>query len=151
MLIMKKIVFLFAALVGTLSVAQELAITENTWYLDYLIIDGQAEHPSNFSETSTITMSLEGDSFQAGVCYGMSATVDTLNDFFVYDHVYLLFDCIHPESSIYEGKYYGLLNYIDAIPSQLNHEIIENTNGTKTLIVTNLNQVQGIFGDQISF
>lgn len=43
----------------------------------------------------------------------------------------------------------NLFNYTDAIPSQLNYEIIEDTGRTKTLIVTNLSQVQGIFGDQL--
>lgn len=153
---MKKLLFIFASLVISYqSFAQDPEIFD-TWYLHNLIIDGQDHIPNNLSQNLECYF-YDFDPNWNGFTFNFP-NADTREVFQV------IYDPVNPEFSMVDlgGLQLGICNdqacydfftiyspfYFDYTNTVMTYQITLNTDGTKTLIITNIDGDQAIYNTE---
>lgn len=154
---MKKLLLvLFGFLIGAQSFAQNPDIFD-TWYLHNLIIDGQDNIPNNLNQNLRCDFYDFDPGWNAYTFYFPNE--NTLETFEV------TYDPVNPELSMVdivgltEGicysqecyDFFGLYSpfYFDYQNTVMTYQIIINTDGTKTLVITNIDGDQAIYNTDV--
>ena len=152
---MKKILIIAFAVFGYFTKDQQQDLFDNDWYLTMIVVDGE-EFPTPPSDTHSAPphqgeeISIEyftiffegGGGFDTSGCNSISISIQDLDDssFTVLGVGFTLIDCMYPLYDAHDGRYYhffGAGQDEDFPLEGFLYEIINNSDHTKTLIITN--------------
>lgn len=134
---MKLFILIIFLIVGLMTKAQQTELIQNNWYLSELNINGESHYPPSNEEIDWVTMNINMEDnqyfFHSEVCSTLGGLLNWVTDsqFSFFDFVGG-FDCQNSENQDFEliyASFYGL-------STTFNYTVIENQNGTLTLVVT---------------
>ncbi|KAA3625407.1 MAG: T9SS C-terminal target domain-containing protein [Flavobacterium sp.] len=136
----KKRIILFFLVFGCFSVskAQDPALLNVDWYLHTLSINGENYTPPVNSEVLYVKAYFdELDQFDTAVCNGLIGTLNySSNEFTFLTWGITLLECEMTVNADFE-ELYAYYFFIDHIDDPFQYDIINETNGSKTLIINN--------------
>lgn len=154
---MKTILYILIFCFGVGSFAQDARIFNTTWYLENVIINGQDNFPPSNSEVPYVGLSIDDSNMllETGVCNMGSGTIDFSNfnpSFFFSDGMSVaLSDCNNSQNAVFETIYFDdffKAGYIDVSDSFF-YNITDDGNGNLSLLITNANGNQAIYGNRM--
>ncbi|WP_452221925.1 T9SS type A sorting domain-containing protein [Lacinutrix salivirga] len=156
---MKRIVLLIAILnISFLSIkvnAQDPELTQNSWYLQNLIIDGDDNFPPSNSEVQQVTLEFDtvDYDFSTKVFNTMFSPIDitynTTNTAFTVNSLTQTLSVANlQENQDFEIVYFQEFWYPND-GALLSYTIVQNTNGSRTLTITATNGDQAIYGSSV--
>lgn len=143
----KKIFLVFSIIISSFSFSQDAEFVNNTWYLHNLILNEEDNTPPTTVDVSYISLHFDDTtSLWSSACntlYGGPITWDDSNNTFacIYGYSATLIDCDYTFENLYFDFFY--VNF--DLP--FTYQVINNTDNTKTLIITNTDGDQAIYGD----
>lgn len=146
----KKIILLFIG-ISLNSFAQNPQLSENTWYLQDLIINNQSNLPPANAEVSSISLEFFSiNNFLSTVCESIGGTLvyDDINQNFTFNELNetLGGGCMQITNGSYEFLYFNY--YYSNIITPFDYNILINGDSSRTLTITSPNGDQAIYGNQ---
>ncbi|NCP61380.1 MAG: T9SS type A sorting domain-containing protein [Flavobacteriales bacterium] len=148
---MKKYIILLILVFGfTKTNAQDPQLFENTWYLQNVIIDGNSNIPPSNDEVPFVTVAFDVPGFETAVCDVLSSDINFIgsNEFTMFNAGTTFDDCQNSMNTDFEIIYLDDF-YINHINDLFSYDIIDETNGSKTLTVTNISGNQAIYNTML--
>ncbi|MCZ4317843.1 T9SS type A sorting domain-containing protein [Aequorivita viscosa] len=143
---MKYILLLLALHVFQASSAQDSRLLD-TWYLQNVIVDGQDNFPPVNNEVSFVNAVFSETEFFTAVCDAISGTItyDSSNPEFHIDGGMTLGGCLNTD---YQALYLDEF-WFNHQEDAFGYEIVDGSNNSKTLTVTNIVGNQAIYGNEL--
>ncbi len=134
--------------------AQDPQLFENTWYLEKLVIDGVEHFPPSNDEVNYIALDFfEPNQLVTTVCDQMNSTVMFIgsDQFEMSPAGFTLGGCSLNENGFYQDLYFSVFNEpISDLPfNPYIYSIINQTNNTTSLIITNSEGNQAYYNNVI--
>lgn len=160
---MKNILLTFLLFPGLFLNAQQQDLIDNDWYLTMITIEGE-DFLTPPSDTHTVmgeqtslnyhTVFTGGESFYTEGCNYFDIIMQNLNDttFTVTDMGITLEECMYPQYAAHDGRLYNFLggSMGENFPWEgFMYEIITNSDGSKSLEITNPDGDIAIYNNQI--
>ncbi|WP_186987780.1 T9SS type A sorting domain-containing protein [Constantimarinum furrinae] len=130
--------------------SQDLQLFENTWYLQNLIINGSNNIPPSNTEVPHITVNFnQPDGFETFTCDLLDGILIHNNSEFLIDSwAMTLFNCINPINKNFQIIYLDDF-FVSNIDDPFGYEIINESNGSKTLIIVNVQGDQAFYNTEL--
>ncbi len=146
---MKYIFLLLAILVFQASSAQDPRLLD-TWYLQNVIVDGQDNFPPENGELSFVSAQFFETEFFTAVCDAISGSIsyDLINPEFHINVGMTLLGCTLQVNADFQLIYLDefWFNHQD---DAFSYEIVDGSNNSKVLTVTNILGSQAIYGNEL--
>ena len=160
---MKSIIYILALIISNIIWAQQTELLAHNWYLTKLNIENQEYIKPNsdissmppFEEISiSYETNFDENALSTNGCNGFQIDLNELdeNSFSTLGVSVTLNECMFPSYEQIDGKYY---TFYGGFPNeefpfgQFQYEIITNSDGSKTLIVTNPDQDKAYYSNLI--
>lgn len=146
---MKYIFLILSIFAVCTTTAQDPRIID-TWYLQNLIMDGQDNYPPVNGEVPYIRAIFSETEFFTDVCDAISGTIvyHPSNPEFNIDGGMTLLGCSLQVNNDYQ-EIYLVEFYFNNLTDVFTYEIVEGSNDSKTLTVTNIVGDQAIYGNEL--
>jgi len=146
-----NILFLFLGM-SLSCLAQDSQLFQNTWYLHNLIINTQNNVPPVSNEISSVSLLFNMDnSLTSWVCESFQGVVDydDVNQTFMFTSYAITLGggCDLTNDKQYEQLYFDF--YFDNLNNLFEYSILSNSDGSKTLTVTNFSGDKAVYGSVV--
>lgn len=148
---MKQLYLILTILIFQTSNAQDPRLFENDWYLQKVIVDGNDNIPPSNYEVPYITiLLLENDFFvNTHVCNYLEGDLIYDSSQFTFNNwTVTLGGCVVGENTDFEQLYLNDF-FMANIDNPFNYTVIDESNNTKKLIVTNFSNNQAVYSNQL--
>jgi len=151
---MKKNILILFLGVSLSCLAQDSQLFQNTWYLHNLIINTQNNVPTTSMDVTHVSLyfnnTVNRNYVSGSVCNSFSADADfddTNQSFILTSFIQTLGGCDLASDTQYELLYFHF--YSDHLNSPFEYSILSNSDGSKTLTVTNYSGDKAVYGSVV--